>query len=105
MKLLALLPICLTLLVVPAVAEEELPNFDKLWHYAKPAEIEKRLTDTVPVAQVRYLLERGRTFNSSKKKDEARPWFKKAWAKLKSSWIKEHEPERYARLKKLAEAD
>ena len=106
--------------------EEELPNFDKLWNYAKPDEtekrfreilpkavasgdldyelqlrtqiartlglqkkfdeahaeldgVEKRLTDDVPVARVRYLLERGRAFNSSKKKDKALPLFEEAW--------------------------
>jgi len=37
------------------------------------------LTDDTPVAFVRYLLERGRTLNSSKHPDQARPLFLAAW--------------------------
>ena len=36
-------------------------------------------TDELPRARVRYLLERGRVFNSSGKPDEARPLFLQAW--------------------------
>lgn len=41
--------------------------------------VEKRLTDAVPVARVRYLLERGRALNSSNHEDKAKPLFKEAW--------------------------
>ena len=37
------------------------------------------LTDDLKRARVRYLLERGRVFNSSGKRDEARPLFLAAW--------------------------
>ena len=37
------------------------------------------LSDNTPIAQVRYLLERGRVYNMSQKVDEARPLFKEAW--------------------------
>ena len=43
--------------------------------HAELDEVEKRLTDEVPVAHVRYLLERGRAFNSSKKVEKATPLF------------------------------
>lgn len=36
-----------------------------------------------PVTEVRYLLERGRVFNSSKKPDQARPLFMAAWDKAR----------------------
>jgi len=40
------------------------------------------------------------------KQDEAKPWFKKAYAELqKMSWVAEDHPERLARLKRLAEAE
>lgn len=42
-------------------------------------EVETMLTDELKVAKVRYLLERGRTFNSSKHPDKARPLFLEAW--------------------------
>jgi len=43
-------------------------------------EVEKELSDKEdPVARVRYLLERGRAFNSSKQKDKARELFLKAY--------------------------
>jgi tetratricopeptide (TPR) repeat protein len=41
--------------------------------------VEKRLTGAVPVARVRYLLERGRAFNSSDHPDKAKPLFLEAW--------------------------
>ncbi|MCP4872234.1 MAG: tetratricopeptide repeat protein [Proteobacteria bacterium] len=42
-------------------------------------EVEKALTDATPVAQVRYLLERGRTHNSSGNTKDARAAFVHAW--------------------------
>ena len=42
-------------------------------------EVEPMLGDTLLVARVRYLLERGRVFNSSKHPDQARPLFLAAW--------------------------
>jgi tetratricopeptide (TPR) repeat protein len=41
--------------------------------------VEKRLSPAAPVAEVRYLLERGRTFNSAKKTDEASQRFLRAF--------------------------
>jgi tetratricopeptide (TPR) repeat protein len=41
--------------------------------------VEVMLTDELKVAKVRYLLERGRVFNSFGDKDEARPLFLRAW--------------------------
>jgi tetratricopeptide (TPR) repeat protein len=41
-------------------------------------DVEKRLNDKTPVAAIRYNLERGRVWNSSKKKAEATPFFIKA---------------------------
>lgn len=41
--------------------------------------IEKGLTDETGRARLRYLLERGRAFNSSGKKSEAKPLFVEAW--------------------------
>jgi tetratricopeptide (TPR) repeat protein len=38
-----------------------------------------RLSDDLKRARVRYLLERGRVFNSSGKREEARPLFQAAW--------------------------
>lgn len=46
--------------------------------------VEKELADEIPGARVRYLLERGRTFNSSGKKAEARKLFIEAWELAKS---------------------
>ncbi len=37
------------------------------------------LTDDITVARIRYLLERGRVFNSSGQRDQARPLFLQAW--------------------------
>ena len=42
-------------------------------------QVEKMLTPDLPRARVRYLLERGRSFNSSKQQDKARPLFHEAW--------------------------
>ena len=41
--------------------------------------VESMLTDDLKIAHVRYLLERGRVFNSSKHPAEARPLFLQAW--------------------------
>ncbi|MBA3871788.1 MAG: tetratricopeptide repeat protein [Anaerolineae bacterium] len=40
---------------------------------------EQLLTDDLQTARVRYLLERGRVFNSSGNPDQARPLFQQAW--------------------------
>jgi tetratricopeptide (TPR) repeat protein len=42
-------------------------------------EVEKGLTDGLKRARVRYLLERGRVYNSSKQPEKARPLFLEAW--------------------------
>ena len=42
-------------------------------------ELEPALDGAEPIVTVRYLLERGRTFNSAKKVDQARPLFLRAW--------------------------
>jgi hypothetical protein len=42
-------------------------------------EAEALLPGNAPVARVRYLLERGRTFNSSKAPEKAKPLFQEAW--------------------------
>jgi tetratricopeptide (TPR) repeat protein len=42
-------------------------------------EVERQLTDAGPRPRVRYLLERGRTFNSSGEKEQARVLFVEAW--------------------------
>ncbi|MHC4818304.1 MAG: hypothetical protein ACYTF8_09640, partial [Planctomycetota bacterium] len=42
-------------------------------------EVEKKLTEETGTARIRYLLERGRAFNSSKQKDKARVLFLEAW--------------------------
>ncbi len=47
-------------------------------------EVEKMLTDSLAVARVRYLLERGRVFNSSKHPDQARPLFLAAWEQARA---------------------
>lgn len=106
---------------------QDLPDFDALWDYDRPAEteqtfrellpkaeqsgdasyalqlmtqiartlglqrkfeeahavlngVEAGLTDDLPVARIRYLLERGRAFNSSGEQEEARPLFLEAFA-------------------------
>lgn len=134
MRLLAFL-----LLAVPVMADEKLPDLDKLWNYGKPAESEKRFRevlpraeaagdrdyllqlrtqiaralglqgrfdeahaeldavekalgpgDSLPVARVRCLLERGRAYNSSKQPEKARPLFLKAWETGVGKGIDEH---------------
>lgn len=42
-------------------------------------EAERLLNDGTPVARIRYLLERGRVYNSSEQSDAARPLFLEAW--------------------------
>lgn len=42
-------------------------------------EAQSLLTDDLKQAQIRYLLERGRVFNSSKQSEQARPLFLAAW--------------------------
>ncbi len=106
---------------------KELPEFDLLWDYNKPAETEVKFlelltlakscnnlsyylqlltqiartqslqakfteahkildevessleTTPIKLVEIRYLLERGRTFNSAKQAEKARPLFIKAW--------------------------
>lgn len=41
--------------------------------------VQVMLTDDLTTARIRYLLERGRVFNSSQKRDQARPLFLQAW--------------------------
>ena len=41
--------------------------------------VQSELATAEPVVEVRYLLERGRTFNSAKQRPEARPLFRRAW--------------------------
>lgn len=41
--------------------------------------VEPWLTEASPVSRVRYLLEKGRTFNSSGSPDKAKPFFLNAW--------------------------
>ena len=42
-------------------------------------EVERQLADAGPRPRIRYLLERGRTFNSSGESDKARALFVEAW--------------------------
>jgi len=42
-------------------------------------EVKAQLDESTPVAEVRYLLERGRAFNSAKKKEDALPLFAQAF--------------------------
>ncbi|MEW7865602.1 tetratricopeptide repeat protein [Aeromonas diversa] len=42
-------------------------------------EVEPALTDATPRARLRYLLERGRSFNSAGRRPEALPCFEQAW--------------------------
>ncbi len=112
--------------VYTADAEQQLPDFDAMWDYDRPAETEKQLRELLPAAEssgntmyalelktqiartlglqskfdeghaildtvekclqpnlkrvrVRYLLERGRMFNSSDHPDKAKPLFIEAW--------------------------
>ena len=50
MRTLILIPILLALLAPLTTAEDELPDFDKLWNYAKPAETEKQFRELLPKA-------------------------------------------------------
>ncbi len=47
--------------------------------------VEKLLGSATPVARIRYLLERGRVFNSSKKVEQARPLFLEAWEQAEAA--------------------
>jgi tetratricopeptide (TPR) repeat protein len=42
-------------------------------------EVEANLNEALKLVEIRYLLERGRVFNSSRQADKARPLFIKAW--------------------------
>ena len=42
-------------------------------------EVQRLLADDLKQAKIRYLLERGRVFNSSKQREQARPLFLEAW--------------------------
>ncbi len=42
-------------------------------------EVRRLLADDLKQARIRYLLERGRVFNSSKQREQARPFFLEAW--------------------------
>jgi tetratricopeptide (TPR) repeat protein len=48
-------------------------------------QVERMLTEELETARIRYLLERGRAFNSSKKQDQARPLFLEAWERAKAA--------------------
>lgn len=61
-------------------------EFDK--SHAILDEVEKQLESAPPVVKVRYLLERGRTFNSSGKVDKAMALFHESFALAKE--VKEH---------------
>ena len=54
-------------------------------------EVEAKLTKDTKTARIRYLLERGRAFNSSKQKDKARVVFLEAW-----EFGNKHDEEYYA---------
>ena len=41
--------------------------------------VETMLTDDLVVPRIRYLLERGRVYNSSKERDKSKPFFLEAW--------------------------
>ena len=43
------------------------------------SEVERQLSSASPPARIRYLLERGRTFNSAGEKEKARDLFTEAW--------------------------
>lgn len=47
--------------------------------------VQAMLTDDLTTAHIRYLLERGRVFNSSQKRDQARPLFLQAWELAQSA--------------------
>src|SRR5262245_35692426 len=52
--------------------------------------VEKSLKADMKTARVRYLLERGRTFNSAKKPAEAKPLFLRAWDIARSEGLDGH---------------
>jgi len=52
-------------------------NFDEA--HATLDEVEKEVDDDLPIATVRYLLERGRVLNSSGNPEESKPYFLRAW--------------------------
>jgi tetratricopeptide (TPR) repeat protein len=52
-------------------------RFDDAHHTLN--DVEASLLDAHPVVRVRYLLERGRVFNSSRQPEKARPFFLEAW--------------------------
>ncbi len=47
--------------------------------------VEAELADDTPVARIRYLLERGRTWNGAGRKDEAKPLFVKAFERARAA--------------------
>jgi tetratricopeptide (TPR) repeat protein len=47
-------------------------------------EVENLLNESLGVAKIRYLLERGRVYNSSKEKEKAKPLFFEAWELAKA---------------------
>jgi hypothetical protein len=68
-------------------------------------QVEQRLGEFPSRSKVRYLLERGRVFNSSSAPERARPLFRKAYENLlQDAWLVQNEPERLVRLKELGEA-
>ncbi len=115
-----------------SISGNQLPDFDSLWNYDKPAETEAKFRQLLPMAEksgdpaylaelktqiartlglqqkfqeaqalldsvfpmlagagkrarVRYLLERGRVFNSSGQKDKAVPLFNEVWKQASKS--------------------
>jgi tetratricopeptide (TPR) repeat protein len=57
-------------------------KFDEADHILD--QVEGMLTDGLETARIRYLLERGRVFNSSQHPDQARPLFIEAWEQAKA---------------------
>jgi len=51
---------------------------------------EKLITNRMPVPKVRYLLERGRAFNSSGSPDEAKKYFLQAWDLARESHVDDY---------------
>jgi tetratricopeptide (TPR) repeat protein len=47
--------------------------------HAQLDEVQERLSNKTPLARIRYLLERGRVYNSSGEKEKALPLFLEAW--------------------------
>ena len=52
-------------------------------------EAQTLLTDAMGYVRTRYLLERGRVFNSSGKPDQARPFFRAAWDKAQAGKLED----------------